>query len=54
MSSTKRAINVGASCRASDVQKVSDVAAAADDRALEALWRGNTTLKQIVPLSESS
>lgn len=54
MASSKRIINVGASARASDVQKVSDVAAAADDRATEILCTPGINLKTIKPLSEES
>ena len=54
MSGTIRMFNVGAATRASDGQKVSDVAAAADDRATEILCTPGSNLKTIKPLSEES
>ena len=54
MSSTKRVITVGASARRSDVQKISDTAAAADDRAVEVSFTPGAALKRVMPLTEES
>lgn len=54
MSSSNRVFNVGASARASDFQKASDISSAADDRAMEILVTPGAAQKKIVPLSEES
>ncbi len=52
MSTSDRVINVGASARASDVQAIADVAAMADDRALEIVATPGNVAKRIIPLFE--
>jgi len=54
MSNSDRVLNVGASARASDVQAIADVAALADDRALEILVTPGATPKKVIPLSEET
>jgi hypothetical protein len=54
MSSRKRIMNVGAAARASDAQAIANVAAGADDRALEVICTPGPDPKGIIPLSSES